>query len=130
MKHGQDSFKILKRRNYEYEAAYCTDGTDHLTGNSDRSGLGGYQIKWDGVHTLVRLDGKGGVEIFSKRVEPRNDRFPEIVELLSPLQIGACVLDGEIAYFDGSRPRQHSYDEEIRGLRINTLAILMISNNL
>ncbi|WP_138751786.1 hypothetical protein [Paenibacillus sinopodophylli] len=64
----------------------------------------GYQIKWDGVRTLVRLDGKGGVEIFSKRVEPRNDRFPEIVELLSPLRIGACVLDGEIAYFDGSRP--------------------------
>jgi bifunctional non-homologous end joining protein LigD len=64
----------------------------------------GYQIKWDGVRTLVRLDGNGGVEIFSKRVEPRNDRFPEIVELLSPLRIGACVLDGEIAYFDGSRP--------------------------
>lgn len=64
----------------------------------------GYQIKWDGVRTLVRLDGVGGVEIFSKRVEPRNDRFPEIVELLRPLRIGACVLDGEIAYFDGTRP--------------------------
>jgi bifunctional non-homologous end joining protein LigD len=64
----------------------------------------GYQIKWDGVRTLVRMDGKGGVEIFSKRVELRNDRFPEIVDLLSPLRIGACVLDGEIAYFDGSRP--------------------------
>ncbi|MBH5317785.1 hypothetical protein I6N90_08205 [Paenibacillus sp. GSMTC-2017] len=64
----------------------------------------GYQIKWDGVRTLVRLDGNGGVEIFSKRVVPRNDRFPEIVELLSPLRIGACVLDGEIAYFDGKRP--------------------------
>ncbi|WP_138753578.1 hypothetical protein [Paenibacillus sinopodophylli] len=64
----------------------------------------GYQIKWDGVRTPVRLDGKGGVELFSKRVEPRNDRFPEIVELLTPLRIGACVLDGEIAYFDGSRP--------------------------
>lgn len=64
----------------------------------------GYQIKWDGVRTLIRLDGEGGVEIFSKRVEPRNDRFPEIVDLLSPLRIGACVLDGEIAYFDGSRP--------------------------
>ncbi|WP_169091539.1 hypothetical protein [Paenibacillus sp. PL91] len=64
----------------------------------------GYQIKWYGVRMLVRLDGNGGVEIFSKRVEPRNDHFPEIVELLSPMRIGACVLDGEIAYFDGSRP--------------------------
>lgn len=63
-----------------------------------------YQIKWDGVRTLVRLDGKGGVELFSKRVEPRNDTLPEIVELLKPLRIGACVLDGEIAYFDGTRP--------------------------
>lgn len=63
-----------------------------------------YQIKWDGVRTLVRLDGNGGVELFSKRVEPRNDTFPEIVELLKPLRIGACVLDGEIAYFDGTRP--------------------------
>ncbi|CAM3945916.1 DNA ligase [Paenibacillus alkaliterrae] len=65
----------------------------------------GYQIKWDGVRTLVRLDGNGGVEIFSKRMEPRNDTFPEIVELLKPLKIGACVLDGEIAYFDGTRPK-------------------------
>lgn len=81
-----------------------------------------YQIKWDGVRTLVRLDGKGGVEIFSKRVEPRNDTFPEIVELLKPLRIGACVLDGEIAYFDGTRPnfqrvrlgvRKQKYDESL-----------------
>jgi len=63
-----------------------------------------YQIKWDGVRTLVRLDGQGGVELFSKRVEPRNDTFPEIVELLKTLRIGPCVLDGEIAYFDGTRP--------------------------
>ncbi|MGO4546368.1 DNA ligase [Paenibacillus sp. 2TAB23] len=66
-----------------------------------------YQIKWDGVRTLIRLDGEGGVEIFSKRLEPRNARFPEIVELLSPLRIGACLLDGEIAYFDGTRPNFH-----------------------
>ncbi|MCR8656910.1 ATP-dependent DNA ligase [Paenibacillus endoradicis] len=81
-----------------------------------------YQIKWDGVRTLVRLDGLGGVEIFSKRVEPRNDTFPEIVELLKPLRIGACVLDGEIAYFDGNRPnfqrvrlgvQKQKYDESL-----------------
>lgn len=63
-----------------------------------------YQIKWDGVRTLAKLDGNGGVELFSKRIEPRNDTFPDIVSLLSPLRIGACVLDGEIAYFDGKRP--------------------------
>lgn len=81
-----------------------------------------YQIKWDGVRTLVRLDGQGGVEIFSKKVEPRNDTFPEIVELLKPLRIGACVLDGEIVYFDGTRPnfqrvrlgvRKQKYDESL-----------------
>jgi len=63
-----------------------------------------YQIKWDGVRTLACLDGSGGIELFSKRIEPRNDTFPEIVELLKPLRIGPCVLDGEIAYFDGTRP--------------------------
>lgn len=63
-----------------------------------------YQIKWDGVRTLARLDGHGGVELFSKRIEPRNTLFPEIVQLLEPLRIGACMLDGEIAYFDGKRP--------------------------
>lgn len=63
-----------------------------------------YQIKWDGVRTLARLDGNGGVELFSKRIEPRNATFPEIVSLLEPLRVGPCLLDGEIAYFDGTRP--------------------------
>ncbi|MGO4371971.1 DNA ligase [Paenibacillus sp. MCAF20] len=64
----------------------------------------GYQIKWDGVRTIVRLDGEGGVEIYSKRVEQRNNRYPEIVALLSSLRIGPCVLDGEVLYFDGTKP--------------------------
>ncbi|MGO4350175.1 hypothetical protein AB4Z45_32415 [Paenibacillus sp. MCAF9] len=29
----------------------------------------GYQIKWDGIRTLVRMDGDRGIEIFSKHVE-------------------------------------------------------------
>ncbi|URN93959.1 MAG: hypothetical protein NAG76_19370 [Candidatus Pristimantibacillus lignocellulolyticus] len=45
--------------------------------------LNSNQIKWDGVRTLVTLGGQGCDEIFSKRVEPRNDTFPEIVELLN-----------------------------------------------
>ncbi|MDQ6419316.1 DNA ligase [Paenibacillus sp. LHD-117] len=63
-----------------------------------------YQIKWDGVRTIARLDGNGGVELFSKKMELRNGAFPEIVELLKPLGVGPCVLDGEIVYFDGKRP--------------------------
>lgn len=82
----------------------------------------GYQIKWDGVRTPVRLDGRNGVELFSKRMEPRNGTFPEIVDLLKPINIGASVLDGEIAYFDGTRPnfqrvrlgvRKRKYDESL-----------------
>ncbi len=64
----------------------------------------GYQIKWDGVRTIVRLDGNGGVEIFNRRLEPKDDRFPEIGQLLQKLRIGPCMLDGEICYFDGLRP--------------------------
>lgn len=63
-----------------------------------------YQIKWDGARTLARLDGRGEVELFSKRIEPKNIAYPQIVELLEPLRIGPCVLDGEILYFDGTRP--------------------------
>lgn len=63
-----------------------------------------YQLKWDGVRTLARLDGSGGVELFSKRIELRNAAFPEIVALLKSVQVGACLVDGEIVYFDGVRP--------------------------
>jgi len=63
-----------------------------------------YQIKWDGVRTIVRLDGSGGVELFSKKMERRNKTFPEIVDYLKTLKVGPCVADGEIVYFDGVRP--------------------------
>lgn len=63
-----------------------------------------YQLKWDGVRTIARLDGKGGVELFSKKIELKSGVFPEIVALLEPLRIGPCLLDGEIVYFDGNRP--------------------------
>lgn len=82
----------------------------------------GYQIKWDGVRTLIRVGGNGEVEVFSKRIEPKNDRFPEITELFKTISLGACVLDGEIIYFDGTRPnfsrvltsvRKKQFDESI-----------------
>ncbi|MHA6484526.1 ATP-dependent DNA ligase [Paenibacillus sp. strain BS8-2] len=63
-----------------------------------------YQLKWDGVRTIARLDGQGGVELFSKRMALKNSIFPGIVSLLEPLRIGPCLLDGEIVYFDGNRP--------------------------
>lgn len=64
----------------------------------------GFQIKWDGIRTLVRLDGAGGVEIFNKKVQSKANRFPEIFELFRQLKLGPCVIDGEIVYFDGERP--------------------------
>lgn len=63
-----------------------------------------YQLKWDGVRTLARLDGNGGVELYSKRIELKNAVFPEIIELLTPLRIGPCLIDGEIIHFDGVKP--------------------------
>lgn len=63
-----------------------------------------YQLKWDGVRILARLDGDGGVELFSKKIELRNAAYPEIVSLLQHVRVGACLLDGEIVYFDGVRP--------------------------
>lgn len=64
----------------------------------------GFQLKWDGKRTLARLDGDGGVELFTKKLEPSGATFPEVVALLTELRIGPCLLDGEIVYFDGRRP--------------------------
>jgi bifunctional non-homologous end joining protein LigD len=66
----------------------------------------GYQLKWDGVRMIARLDGKSGAELYSRNMLPKNGTYPEIVALLAARSgtLGACILDGEVVYWDGSRP--------------------------
>lgn len=71
-----------------------------------------YQLKWDGVRTLLRLDGSGGVELFSKKVELKNAKYPEIVSLWHKQKMKPALIDGEIVYFDNGRP---NFPKVLRG---------------
>ncbi|EXX87956.1 DNA ligase [Paenibacillus darwinianus] len=65
-----------------------------------------YQLKWDGVRILAALDGAGGAELYSKRMLVKNGTYPELAAMLSErsAELGPCVLDGELVYWDGVRP--------------------------
>ncbi|WP_091223596.1 hypothetical protein [Paenibacillus sp. BC26] len=80
----------------------------------------GYQLKWDGVRILARLNGFGQVEIFSRKLYLKNSIYPEITSLLESkaAALGRCLLDGEIVWWDGVRPNfQHVLKRErSRGL--------------
>ncbi|REE68702.1 bifunctional non-homologous end joining protein LigD [Paenibacillus taihuensis] len=75
----------------------------------------GYQLKWDGVRILARLDGEGHVELFSRKLYLKNGIYPEMVSLIASKaeKLGRCLLDGEIVWFDGVRPSfQHVLKRE------------------
>ncbi|RAP73714.1 DNA ligase [Paenibacillus montanisoli] len=65
-----------------------------------------YQLKWDGVRILARLNGYGQVELFSRKLYPKNGTYPEISALLESKagELGLCLLDGEVVWWDGVRP--------------------------
>ncbi|SFJ43363.1 ATP dependent DNA ligase domain-containing protein [Paenibacillus sp. UNC496MF] len=86
----------------------------------------GYQLKWDGVRILARLDGNGGVELFSRKLYLKNGVYPEIALLLEAKAgaLGRCLLDGEVVWWDGIRPnfQQVLKRERSRGLARQPLA--------
>ncbi|MFC4812759.1 DNA ligase [Paenibacillus sp. GCM10023250] len=86
----------------------------------------GYQLKWDGVRILARLDGRGGVELFSRKLYLKNGVYPEIAALLEAKagDLGRCLLDGEVVWWDGIRPnfQQVLKRERSRGLARQPLA--------
>ncbi len=66
----------------------------------------GYQLKWDGVRILAELDGQGSVRLFSRTMLAKNHVYPEIAAILKGLsdELGPCLLDGEVIWWDGRRP--------------------------
>ncbi|XEC95542.1 DNA ligase [Paenibacillus tarimensis] len=66
----------------------------------------GFQIKWDGVRILALIRRSGEVEIYSRRMQLKNRIYPEITRLLASkaAELGDCLLDGEVVYWDGVRP--------------------------
>lgn len=63
----------------------------------------GYQLKWDGVRMLARIH-HGEVELFSRKLLPKNSAYPEIVDALGGIH-GSFLLDGEVIVFDPSKQR-------------------------
>jgi bifunctional non-homologous end joining protein LigD len=63
----------------------------------------GYQLKWDGVRILARID-RGKVELFSRKLLLKNQAYPELVHILSELE-GPLLLDGEVIVFDAAKGR-------------------------
>lgn len=66
----------------------------------------GPPAKMGWVRSIVRLDGQGGVEIYSKKVELKNSRYPEIIEVLKQLRWRDCIFRWDkTGLFTGIRKR-------------------------
>ncbi|MFF2480858.1 DNA ligase [Paenibacillus sp. NPDC058071] len=65
-----------------------------------------YQLKWDGVRILADISASGNVQLYSRKLLPKNDVYPEVLRALSghAAYLSECVLDGEVIYWDGAKP--------------------------
>ncbi|MDL4819323.1 ATP-dependent DNA ligase [Actinomadura opuntiae] len=55
-----------------------------------------YEPKWDGFRALAIVNEAGGVRLWSRRLKPFNDAFPEVVLALFDALPPGTVVDGEI----------------------------------
>jgi bifunctional non-homologous end joining protein LigD len=67
--------------------------------NEIPSGKGwGHQLKWDGYRIIASVD-HGEVELYTKNMLSKNNKFPKLVKALSELK-GTFILDGEAVILD------------------------------
>lgn len=59
-----------------------------------------YQLKWDGFRIIAWVD-EGQVELYSKKMLPKNRNYPDLIEALSKLP-GTFLLDGEAVILDAN----------------------------
>jgi bifunctional non-homologous end joining protein LigD len=57
-----------------------------------------HQLKWDGYRIIAWVD-NGKVNLYTKKMLPKNNKFPDLVEALSQLN-GTFLLDGEAVILD------------------------------
>ncbi|SJN27635.1 ATP-dependent DNA ligase LigC [Microbacterium esteraromaticum] len=79
-----------------------------------------YEPKWDGFRGLIAWDGET-LEIGSRGAKPLTRYFPELVERLSAILPGPCLLDGEIVVATGPAGAQR-LDWEALSQRIHPAA--------
>jgi bifunctional non-homologous end joining protein LigD len=63
----------------------------------------GHQLKWDGYRIVVWVD-NGNVELYTKNMLLKNNKFPDLVKALSELK-GRFLLDGEAVILDSETHR-------------------------
>ena len=79
-----------------------------------------YEPKWDGFRGLIAWDG-ASLEIGSRGAKPLTRYFPELVDQLSAILPGPCLLDGEIVVATGASGSQR-LDWEALSQRIHPAA--------
>lgn len=79
-----------------------------------------FEPKWDGFRGLVAWDGDT-LEIGSRGAKPLTRYFPELVEQLSEILPGPCLIDGEIVVATGPEGSQR-LDWEALSQRIHPAA--------
>jgi bifunctional non-homologous end joining protein LigD len=90
----------------------------------------GYQLKWDGVRILAKLE-DGGIELYSRKMLMKNAIFPEVVEFLRSVK-ETCILDGEVIMMDSAKGRPSfqkvlQRERSKRAVRSESLRTLSIS---
>ncbi|MFD1956274.1 hypothetical protein ACFSL6_19350 [Paenibacillus thailandensis] len=78
-----------------------------------------YQLKWDGVRILAAAREDGQIQLWSRKMLLKNAVYPEVERLLRTRleKLGSCVLDGEVVYWDGSRPNFQKVLQRERSVR-------------
>ncbi len=57
-----------------------------------------FEVKWDGYRAIAEVR-QGDVRLYSRNLQPFNDRFPSIMEALPKIGLEA-ILDGEVVIVD------------------------------
>jgi len=95
-----------------------------------------YEPKWDGFRCLALKDG-ASVELQGKSGKPLARYFPEVVKMLSAINLKHAALDGElrieiggVASFDALQMRLHPAATRIKKLSEETPATLVVFDTL
>ncbi|NED99109.1 ATP-dependent DNA ligase [Phytoactinopolyspora halotolerans] len=69
----------------------------------------GFEIKWDGVRTLARIDG-GAVRLNGRTLRDVTTSYPELTRLGAALAGHRVFLDGEVIALVRRRPARQTLD--------------------
>lgn len=60
-----------------------------------------FEVKFDGMRVLARVDGAGSLSLMSRNQREQAGRFPELAELAGNFLAAEFIVDGEVAALDG-----------------------------